>query len=115
MKGSASIALCVPLLLLLPAAALAERSVWGYGVRSCADFLRARTDQGANSAAELQRYEDWLTGFVTGLNLATGEDVLRGSGIQAAMDRTAAYCKGKPDADFFNASMDFVRTLSSMK
>jgi len=31
------------------------------------------------------------------------------------MDRTAAYCKGKPDADFFNASMDFVRTLSSMK
>ena len=101
--------------LLLPAASAAERPLWGYGVRSCGDYLLACEAEEAGDAAEFQRYEDWLTGFITGLNLATGEDALRGSGIESAMRRTRAHCKGHKDDDFFNATMDFVRSLSSLK
>ncbi|MGB5734748.1 MAG: hypothetical protein WBM40_09915 [Thiohalocapsa sp.] len=101
--------------LLLPTTAAADRALWGYGVRSCDDYLRACEAEEAGDAAEFQRYEDWLTGFITGLNLATGEDALRGSGIETAMRRTRAHCNGHKDDDFFNATMDFVRSLSSLK
>jgi hypothetical protein len=97
--------------LILPTLATGEQPLWGYGVRSCPDYLEAAT----GDAAELQRYEDWLTGFVSGLNLATGDDVLRGSGIESAMRRTRKYCEGHPDDDFFNATMEFVRMLSSLR
>jgi hypothetical protein len=102
-------------LLAAPGAVIADRPLWGYGVRSCADYLRAYEAEQAGDALEYQRYEDWLTGFVSGLNLATGEDVLRGSGIESAMRRTRDHCQGHQDDDFFNATMDFVRTLSSLK
>jgi hypothetical protein len=92
----------------------AEQTLWGYGVRSCDSYLEADTAREAGDASEFQRYEDWLTGFISGLNLATGEDVLRGSGIESAMRRAGAYCKGNPDSDFFNATMDFVRMLTSI-
>ena len=101
--------------LLFSVASAAEPQLWGYGVRSCGDYLLACDAEEAGDAAEFQRYEDWLTGFITGLNLATGEDALRGSGIESAMRRTRAHCKGHKDDDFFNASMDFVRSLSSLK
>lgn len=90
------------------------RTLWGYGVRSCADYVAACEQDDAGDAAEFQRYEDWLTGFISGLNLATGEDMLGGSGIGSAMRRTRAFCERKPDHDFFNASMDFVRTLQGI-
>lgn len=103
---------------LLPALALADTAqaagqpLWGYGVRSCADYTAASA---APDTGDLGRYEDWLTGFISGLNLATGEDVLRGSDIQTAMKRTLAFCKGKPDTDFFNATMDLVRSLRALR
>jgi hypothetical protein len=106
--------LCATLLLAVAASA-EERPLWGYGVRGCADVLLAFDAKDAGDAAEFQRYEDWLTGFISGLNLATGEDVLRGSGIESAMRRNRAYCKGNKDQDFFNATMDFVRSLTSLK
>jgi len=106
------VALCSGLL--LPATSMAEPPLWGYGVRSCGNYLAACDAEEAGDAAEFQRYEDWLTGFITGLNLATGEDALRGSGIESAMRRTRAHCKGHKDDDFFNATMDFVRSLSSL-
>jgi hypothetical protein len=106
-------ALCAGLMQ-TPATA-AERPLWGYGVRSCTDYLLACEAEEAGDAAEFQRYEDWLTGFISGINLATGEDALRGSGIESAMRRTRAHCKGHKDDDFFNATMDFVRSLSSLK
>ncbi|HBG94139.1 MAG TPA: hypothetical protein DDY14_02180 [Chromatiaceae bacterium] len=92
-----------------------ERPLWGYGVRGCSDYLLACQAEENGDAAEFQRYEDWLTGFISGLNLATGEDLLRGSGIESAMSRTQAHCKDHQDDDFFNASMEFVRSLASLK
>lgn len=111
------IALIVLCATLLPqAAAAAEpRPLWGYGVRGCADYLLACKAEEAGDAAEYQRYEDWLTGFISGLNLATGGDVLQGSGIESAMRRTRARCAGHRDEDFFNATMDFVRALTSLR
>lgn len=104
--------------LLLTACATAhaeDQPLWGYGVRSCASYLEACGQEEQGDAAEFQRFEDWLTGFISGLNLATGDDVLRGSGIESAMRRTRAYCEREPNEDFFNASMDFVRALSGLK
>lgn len=107
--------LAVSVLAPAPAAAAEERPLWGYGVRSCADYLAAATAADGGNDGDYRRYEDWLTGFLSGLNLATGQDVLRGSGIGAAMQRTRAYCGGRPDADFFTAAMDLVRTLNALK
>ena len=80
----------------------AGQPLWGYGVRTCAEFLRA-------DDAELRRYEDWLTGFLSGLNLATGEDVLRGADLDAALAANGDFCATRPTSDFFNATMALVR------
>jgi len=111
---AAGTALCATMLL-CAAASAEEPPLWGYGVRGCPDYLLAFDAKDDGDAAEFQRYEDWLTGFISGLNLATGEDVLRGSGIETAMRRNHAHCKGHKDQDFFNATMDFVRSLTSLK
>jgi hypothetical protein len=92
--------------------------VWGYGVQTCAAFVAAadgREEGSAPQRSEYLRYEDWLTGFVTGLNLATGQDVLVGADIEAAMGRILAHCRGHREQDFFAATMDLVRMLSGLK
>jgi hypothetical protein len=91
--------------------------LWGYGVKTCSAFLAAAEAQGAQAegpGAEYRRYEDWLTGLVSGLNLATGQDVLVGADIESAMRRIGAYCRGHTEEDFFTAAMDLVRTLSRL-
>jgi hypothetical protein len=92
--------------------------LWGYGIKSCGDYLTAAKgwDAGVEvQMAEYRRYEDWLTGFVSGLNLATGQDVLEGADIDAALRRVRAYCGGHQKQDFFTATMDFVRMLSKLR
>jgi hypothetical protein len=54
-------------------------------------------------------------GGQTGLNLATGKDVLRGADINGAMGRIRAHCGGHPKDDFFTATMDLVRMLSGLR
>ena len=91
--------------------------LWGYGIKTCAQFLSVAEgdDKGLDKmVVEYGRYEDWLTGFVSGLNLATGEDVLRGADIKAALQHIRAHCRGHPKDDFFGATMGFVRMLSSL-
>ncbi len=95
----------------------AAQPLWGYGVRSCDNFLAAVKARDEGEAAEYQRYEDWLTGFISGLNLAIGEDTLAGSGIETAMRRTQSACErpGEGGKDFFNAAMALVRSLRSLR
>jgi hypothetical protein len=98
---------------LVPGApAAGAQPLWGYGVRGCEAYLEAAASADAGDAAELQRYEDWLTGFVSGLNLAVGEDVLRGSGLDKAMRATRNHCRDNGEQDFFNAAMEHVRSLT---
>lgn len=92
--------------------------VWGYGVKSCTAFLAAVDGREAGDALqdlEYQRYQDWLTGFITGLNLAMGKDVLVGADINGALNRIHAYCKGHGKEDVFTATMDLVRMLGRLK
>jgi hypothetical protein len=106
------------LFLVVPGAGAAKLPpLWGYGVKSCDDYLRAAKgwDAGVDvQMAQYRRYEDWLTGFISGLNLATGQDVLKGVTIKAAMQRNRAYCGGHLNKDFFTATMEFVRMLSRL-
>ena len=109
-----------PALLLAVAAGSAHASppLWGLGVKGCESFLATAKgwDQGVDSdIADYSRYQDWLSGFVSGLNLATGDDVLRGAGIDGAMRQVRTYCGAHREADFFNATMGFVRSLSSLR
>ncbi len=89
--------------------------LWGYGVRSCSDYEQASAAADAGNPAEYQRYQDWITGFVSGLNLALDEDVLSGSGIETLMRRTLSHCKAYPSEDLFTATMNLVRLLSSLR
>jgi len=92
--------------------------LWGYGVKTCDAYLAAA--DGKENGDELQvwehrRYEDWLTGFISGLNLATGKDVLVGADVDSAMRRIRAWCGGHKQEDFFNGTMDLVRMLSGLR
>ena len=92
--------------------------LWGYGIKSCDHYAAAwsgREEGVEGEIAEYRRYEDWLAGFVSGVNLATGQDVLVGVTIESAMRRIHLYCDEHRKEDFFNASMDLVRLLSQLK
>ncbi|MFZ1538009.1 MAG: hypothetical protein WAT23_11575 [Chromatiaceae bacterium] len=92
--------------------------IWGYGVKSCTTFLAAADGRDAGDALqdlEFQRYQDWLTGFITGLNLSMGKDVLVGADINGALNRIHAYCQGHGKEDVFTATMDLVRMLGRLK
>jgi hypothetical protein len=105
-------------LALAAAAAQAAPPLWGLGVKGCESFLATAKgwDQGVDGdIAEYSRYQDWLSGFVSALNLATGDDVLRGAGIDGAMRQVRGYCSAHREADFFNATMGFVRSLSNLR
>ena len=92
-------------------------ALWGYGVKSCSDYL-ATTPRDASSTPladeNYLRYREWLAGLVTGLNLATGRDVLRDAELDAAMLRIRALCQDHPEDDFFNASLRLVRSLGQL-
>jgi len=98
-----------------PNAHALKPGLWGYGVRGCPDYEQANAAAEANSSAEYLRYQDWATGFVSGLSLALDEDVLSGAGIETLMRRTLSYCKAHPQDDFFTATMNLVRLLSSLR
>jgi hypothetical protein len=90
--------------------------VWGYGVKSCADFVT--TSNGFESGnrkevAEYLSYREWFSGLVTGLSLATNNNVLEGADIKGAMRRLRQHCEERPGDDFFQASSTYLRLLSS--
>jgi hypothetical protein len=87
-------------------AVAARPQVWGYGVKGCPEFLRAAlpvTPVGDGGAEEQVRFREWFAGVVTGLSLATDLDVLRGRGIEEAIERLRRICEARPGDDFFTA------------
>jgi hypothetical protein len=96
----------------LPLQAADRPQLWGYGVKSCTEYMAAW--EARESGGEFLRYQDWLTGLVSGLSLATGLDVIQGVEIPVAMRRIELACEDKPEQDFFNASMDLIRLLSRL-
>jgi hypothetical protein len=91
--------------------------LWGQGIQRCEVYARAWEQREAGidaGIADYGRFQDWFTGFVSGLSLATGMDVLHGVDITGAMRRISIHCEDNPADDFFNASMDLVRVLSAI-
>lgn len=111
--------LLLPLFLLAAEPAASKMPpLWGYGVKGCDAYVAAWNgrEQGAEEQiAEYRRFEDWLAGYVSGLNLATGQDVLVGVTVESAMRRIHMYCDDHYKEDFFTATMDLVRMLSQLK
>lgn len=100
------------------ASAVGGPSLWGYGVKPCGAYVAAAPGEGVPDAvggADYTRYREWLAGLVSGLNLATGRDVLAGADLEAALSRIRAYCRDRPDEDFFNSSMALIRSLGQVK
>jgi hypothetical protein len=89
--------------------------LWGYGVKGCQEFLRVAPGAGGAAAGEteLLRYREWLAGLVSGLNLATGLDVLQGAELDAALARIRTHCEAHPEDDFFNASLVLLKSLGT--
>lgn len=98
--------------------AAAGATLWGYGVKTCRDYTAASPGIGTPefvAGPEYMRYREWLAGLVSGLNLATGTDVLGGAELDAALARIRAHCQERPGDDFFNASMALIRSLGQVK
>lgn len=115
---SASLALALCLAAPASAGEQTAPALWGYGVRTCSAFLASLPGDAMPTALadeDYLRHREWLAGFVSGLNLATGRDVLRSAELDAAMTRIAALCKENPGDDFFNASLRLVRSLGQLK
>lgn len=86
----------------------------GYGMKSCERFVAVAAGAVDGRAAEdgaYQGYRQWLAGFVSGLNLATGMDVLRGVALDRVLGRIESDCRDRPDLDVFNATMGVVGPL----
>ena len=66
--------------------------------------------------ADLVAEEGPLSALVEGVDAyPTRRESIETTAKQAAMDRIAVQCEERPDADFFNATTDVIRTLSVLK
>jgi hypothetical protein len=63
--------------------------------------------------AAYRRYRDWLSGFVSGLNTATGMDVLAGVDVEGALRRIYLYCEDHHRDDVYTAVRELVRQLAT--
>ncbi len=89
----------------------------GYGVRSCEHYLQTYVgwEKGdAKDIVEYYRYQDWLTGFVSGLSLATSDDQLRGVSVDGAMRRNRIHCQENLNDDFFKATITLLKDLKKI-
>lgn len=90
--------------------------VWGYGTKSCSSYVTAYKDKETGEQLkvwEYFRYRDWLTGFISGLTMATGIDVMQGVDPQNAMRRINLICEDDLGKDFFTATMEFIRIIGT--
>lgn len=91
--------------------------VQGYGVKSCQEFLTTQqhlqTDN-IDSVVDELRYRSWLMGFVSGINLATDDDVLRGIDTDAAMRRIIVHCQKNSQLTMMQATMKYIQELQSI-
>jgi len=88
----------------------------GMGVRSCDDLSLADVSAGRGDdlgVLALRRYEDWAAGFVSGLSLAAGRDLLRNIPFGGFMRRVSQHCADHPRDDVFTAVNSLLRQLNA--
>lgn len=88
----------------------------GVGVKSCDDLTVAEVSARRGDdlgVLALRRYEDWAAGFVSGLNLAAGRDLLRNVPFPGLMRRVVQHCGDHPRDDVFTAVNGVLRQLNA--
>lgn len=88
----------------------------GMGVMSCDDLSLAGRSAGRGDdlgILALRRYEDWAAGFVSGLNLAAGRDLLRNVPFDGFMRRVEQHCDDHPRDDVFTAVNAMLRQFNA--
>ena len=88
----------------------------GMGVKSCDDLSLAEVSASRGDdlgILALRRYEDWAAGFVSGLNLAAGRDLLTNVPFNGFMRRVAQHCADHPGDDVFTAVNALLRQLNT--
>ena len=98
------------------AAAADAGGLIGVGVKSCDDLTVAEVSAKRGDdlgVLALRRYEDWAGGFVSGLNLAAGRDLLRNVPFAGFMRRVIQHCGDHPRDDVFTAVNGVLRQLNA--
>lgn len=88
----------------------------GVGVKYCDDLnvAAASAKRGEDlGVLDLRRYDDWAAGFVSGLNLAAGRDLLRNVPFAGFMRRVAQHCGDHPRDDVFTAVNGVLKQLNA--
>jgi hypothetical protein len=88
----------------------------GMGVRSCDDLGLAEVSAGRGDdqgVLTLRRYDDWAAGFVSGLSLAAGRDLLRNVPFGGLMRRVGAHCADHPRDDVLTAISAVLKDLNA--
>ena len=88
----------------------------GMGVRACDDLSLAEVSAGRGDdlgVIALRRYEDWAAGFVSGLSLAAGRDLLRNVPFAGFVRRVGQHCADHPRDDVFTAVNKILRDLNA--
>jgi hypothetical protein len=102
------IAAALLLVLISNPSATAGGAVRGFGGKSCGSWLEAR------AAQEDDRYQDWLDGFLTGVNWyqMTGETDAAASTDEAGMDYWLdGYCRQHPTVVFAFAASALLQSF----
>jgi len=90
----------------------------GYGTKMCDLYVIVYEGWDMGLEEQIEEYlhfRDWLTGFVSGLSLSMGSDVLRGVAVQGAMRRIQLHCEEHPTEDFFTAAFTLIKTLDKLE
>lgn len=89
----------------------------GYGGQECGRFLetRSQAEQGvARAVFDELAYSQWLAGLVSGLSLASGEDVLHGADVEGLMRRVQRHCEDDLSLNVMDAALAHIRDLSKL-
>lgn len=93
-------------------------SLYGYGVRSCDDLAasarqwKASEEEGALAHVQLR---EWMSGFISGLSLALGNDVTRGAGVEGMVRQVVKQCTEHRQSDVFSATMVLIRKRGGLE
>ena len=95
-------------------------SLYGYGVRSCDDLVasarkwESSETEDAGALAHMQLME-WMSGFISGLSLALGNDVTRGAGVEGMMRQVVKQCTAHRQSDVFTATMELIKKRGGLE
>ena len=96
-------------------------SLYGYGVRSCDDLVasakqwEAESDKEDAGALAYVQLREWMSGFISGLSLALGNDVTRGAGVEGMIRQVVKQCTDRRQSDVFTTTMELIKKRGGLQ